>query len=185
MSVRTQVVRPSVPPALRLSARPRARGHVRSLDLGAGLLGALATAGLLMLSAVVMLLSLLLSMQRGADALTTGLTDASVTTNLLMALLLTAIVLVSFAIGGYVAARLAAAGGRMQGAVVWACAMAVPALGILLAAAGNSLARTVLDAVTDDPALLTLTLSVLVGGLLGALLGADAAERHRSTALVP
>jgi hypothetical protein len=184
VSVRTQVVRPTVPPALRLSARPRAHAPVR-LDVGAGLLGALTTVGLLMLSAVVMALSLLLSVQRGADALTTGLTDASLTTNLLVALLLAAIVLVSFATGGYVAARLAAAGGRMQGVLVWACAMAVPALGVLLSAAGNSLARTVLDAVTEDPALLTLTLSVLVGGLLGALLGADAAGRHRAVALLP
>ncbi|HEY2833639.1 MAG TPA: hypothetical protein VGJ14_14515 [Sporichthyaceae bacterium] len=184
MSVRTQVVRPSVPPALRLSA-PRARGYLRSLDAGAGLLGALATVGLLMLSGVVLLGSLLLSVQRDANALTSGLTDASLSTNLLMALLLTAIVVVSFATGGYVAARLATTGGRLQGVAVWACAMTVPALGVLLAAAGNTLARTVLDAVTDDPALLTLTLSVLAAGLLGALLGADAAQRHRSAALRP
>lgn len=178
MSVRTQVVRPSVPPALRLSAPPRVRGYLRSLDPLAGLLGALTTVGLLMLSGIVLLGSLLLSVQRGADVLTTGLTDASLTTNLLIALLLTGIVVVAFATGGYVAARLAGTGGRLQGVVVWACVMALPALGILLAG-------TVLDAVTDDPALLTLTLAVPAGGLLGALLGADAALRHRSAALRP
>jgi len=70
------------------------RGRAPSLDLGAGLLGALTTAGLLLLSAVIMLATLLLAMRRGADAVATGLTDASITTNLLMALLLGAIVLV-------------------------------------------------------------------------------------------
>jgi len=181
--MRTEVIRPSVPPALRLPTASAVRGRAPSLDLGAGLLGALTTAGLLLLSAVIMLATLLLAMRRGADAVATGLTDASITTNLLMALLLGAIVLVSFATGGYVAARLSRVGGRVQGVTVWTWAMVAPVIGLLLAAAGNGAARTVLDAITDDGAVIMLTLSAVLGGLLGALLGADAAERHRAAAL--
>jgi hypothetical protein len=183
--VRTEAIRPAAPPTLRLPARPGVRDHVRSLDPAAGLLGALTTLGLLVLSTVILVLGLLLSVQRGANALTAGLTDASITTNLLMALLLGGIVLVSFGTGGYVAARLAATGGRAQGLLAWACATGVPTLAMLFAATGNSAARTVLDAVTDDPALLSLVLSVAVGGLLGALLGADAADRQRSAPRPP
>jgi hypothetical protein len=178
VSVRTEIVRPSVPPALRLPAV-----RFRAVDLTAGLLGALTTAGLLLLSAVIMVLTLLLAMRRGADALATGLTDASLVTNLLMAVLLGGIVLVSFATGGYVAARLSTAGGRAQGVVVWGWAMVIPVLGTVVAAAGDGAAAQVLDAITDDGAVVILTLSAIVGGLLGALLGADAAGRNRAGAV--
>jgi hypothetical protein len=176
--MRTEVVRPSIPSALRL---PAVRG--RGLDLIAGLLGALTTAGLLLLSAAIMVLTLLLAMRRGADALVSGLTDASITVNLLMAVLLGGIVLVAFATGGYVAVRLSTAGGRAQGCVVWGWAMVIPVLGTVFAAAGNGAAAGVLDTVTDDGAVVLLVLSAMVGGLLGALLGADAAGRPRAGAL--
>jgi hypothetical protein len=149
------------------------------------LLGALVTVGILMLTGVVALLTLLLSARRGADAVASGITNASIGANLLMALLVSSVVLVSFGTGGYVAGRFAEAGGRMQGLFVWAGVMAPPAVGLLLAAMGNGVASTVVDALSDDPALLSLFVSVLAGGLLGALLGADAAERHRTAALLP
>src|SRR5690242_11070510 len=96
----------SVPQSLRSLAALRGR-----IDVIAGLLGALAAMGLLLVVTLgVTLLSVLVGTTReGAGAIGSALTDASVATSALLAGLLAAVVLVPFVVGGYVGARLSSA----------------------------------------------------------------------------
>jgi hypothetical protein len=157
------------------------------VDLVAGLLGALAAMGLLLVVTLgVTLLAVLVgTTQRGAGAIGSALTDASLTTSALLAGLLAVMVLLPFVVGGYVGARLSSAHAPGQAVVVWAWAL-LPMLLVGLGAlfSGGS-ARHGVALVLADPAGALLVLSGLSLSLLGSLLGADTARRHRAAPTAP
>jgi hypothetical protein len=178
VQVRTEVIPPNVAPVV--AARPVTVLRAR-VNLAAGFLGALAAAGLLLLVALsaALLTVVVGTTQRGAGALGDTLTEATLVSSLTMAGVLAGVVLLPFIVGGYVGARLAPVDPRAQAFVVWGWAVLPLSLCALIALATGGSARRGVTVVAGDPATTVLLLSGLALSLLGSLLGADLAGRHR------
>ncbi|MGQ0844830.1 MAG: hypothetical protein ACT4QF_11905 [Sporichthyaceae bacterium] len=164
----------------------RAAAAPRPMALATSLLGAVTAVGaFVLLVAGVLASALLVARMRDATplGLASGLASGSVPVSVVASLVLSAVVVISFACGGYVSARLNGANERRQAVAVWAWSVVLPTL--LAVVLLVSVARSVLTALhpRGDVVLLLLTLGAMA--LLGALLGGESAQRARRSRSVP
>lgn len=136
------------------------------------LVGALTAIGTMVLSSVAVLaVALVVSHVRDTSpgSLAAGLAAGALRISIVGALVLSAIVLVSFGCGGYVAARLSEGDGRRQAVAVWVWAMLLPVLFVLgaLASAAHDVVTTVRPNGAGTVLLATLAMMALLGALLG------------------
>lgn len=150
------------------------------------LVGALTAIGTMVLcSAVVLAVALMVSQLRDTSpgSLAAGLASGALRISILGALVLSVIVLMSFACGGYVAARLGEGDGRRQAVAVWAWALLLPVLFVLGALA--SAAHEVVTAVRPNGAGTVLLATLATMALLGALFGGETAGGSRRASASP
>lgn len=170
-------------PASLLTTIARWSSHPSVLRLGSSLLGAVTAVGAFVLLAVGLVAAVLLIgrvRDTSLGGLVSGLASGALPISVVGALTLSGIVVVSFACGGFVACRVVEAEVRRQSFAVWAWAVLLPALFLLVGLL--SMARGVVASVPVTGALLLFLATLATMALLGCLLGGETAHRARGRA---
>lgn len=171
-------------PASLLTTITRWSSQPSVLRLGASLLGAVTAVGAFVLLLVGLVATALL-IGRISDTspggLISGLASGALPISVFGALSLSAVVVVSFACGGFVACRIAPGDVGRQSFAVWAWAVLLPALFLLVGLL--SMARSVVASVPVTGTLLLFSTTLATMALLGCMLGGETAHRARRSAV--